>query len=135
MAVETYHGSCHCGAVRFEVDLDLAAGGARCNCSFCSKIRNWSAAVKPEAFRLLSDPAALGDYRFNTNAIHHRFCSTCGVHAFGDGEVEAIGGAFVAVSLACLDDADVTALAESPVAYADGRNDNWWNPPAETRHL
>jgi hypothetical protein len=135
MPAKTYHGSCHCGAVRYEVDLDLAAGGARCNCSFCAKVRNWSAAVKPDAFRLLTSPDAMTDYLFNTGSVHHTFCTTCGIHACGHGHLEAMGGDFCTVSLACLDDADITELAEAPVVYADGRNNNWWNPPAETRHL
>jgi hypothetical protein len=43
MSVETYQGSCHCGAIRFEADLDLAEGSNRCKCSYCAKARAWFA--------------------------------------------------------------------------------------------
>lgn len=133
--LKTYKGSCHCGKVRFEADIDLASGTGRCNCSICTKRREWCALVKPEAFRLISGKDALSDYQFGTMSGHHRFCSHCGCAPFGDGYVEEIGGAFVSISVACLDDVDPSELAEVPIRYTDGRNDNWFEPPKETRHL
>jgi hypothetical protein len=132
---KTYNGSCHCGRVQFEADIDLSEGTGKCNCSICWKTRNWSVVVKPEAFRLKSGEGELGDYQFGSNVGHHRFCKHCGVRSFGDGHVEAIGGDFVAIQLSCLDDLDPAELIAAPVSYADGLHDNWMSPPAETRHL
>ena len=131
---KSYHGSCHCGAVRFECEIDLAAGTSRCNCSICRKSRFWKAVVPADAFRLTQGEEALSEYRFGSHSIRHVFCGTCGVKVFGRGELEGLGP-FVAVNLACLDDATDEELAAAPVAYEDGRNDHWERPPAETRHL
>ena len=135
MPLRTRPGSCHCGAIRYEADLDLAAGTGRCNCSFCRKLRSWGILVKPEAFRLLGGEAELTDYRFGTMQGHHLFCRHCGIHAFSRGDIPEIGGAFVSVQLGTLDDAPAAALAEAPVSYSNGRDNDWMNPPAETRHL
>jgi hypothetical protein len=131
--MQTYHGSCHCGSVRFEADIDLSRGTLKCNCTICTKMRFWAAVVAPDAFRLLSD-ANLAEYRYGTRRDGHAFCKHCGIHTFTTGESPRIGR-FCAVVVACLDDLPVDALINAPVTYLDGRNDNWSTPPAETRHL
>lgn len=132
---KTHNGSCHCGAVTFEAEIDLAESTGCCNCSICLKTRNWNAIVKPDAFTLNSGEKNLGEYRFNTMSGAYKFCKTCGVHCFGSGYVEEIGGDFVSVRINCLDDVSDEELAAAPVRYADGRCDNWLNPPTITSHL
>jgi hypothetical protein len=133
--LKTYRGSCHCGAIRYEADLDLSLGATKCNCSICAKSRNWGIGIKPDAFRLLKGENDLSDYQFGSNSVHHPFCRHCGVRAFGRGHVPEMGGDFVSIRLATLDDATPAELAAIPVKYCNGRDNDWWHDPAETRHL
>jgi hypothetical protein len=132
---KTYTGSCHCGAVRFEADIDLSAGTNKCNCSICTKTRNWNAIIKPAAFRLLAGENALSDYQFAWKSAHHVFCRHCGVRSFGRGFVKEIGGDYVSVQLASLDNMEPQELVDAPVRFADGRNNDWGAAPREVRHL
>ncbi len=129
-----YQGSCHCGSVRFECDVDLATGTSRCNCSVCAKGRFWKAIVPPDAFRIVAGEDALADYQFGNHVIHHRFCRHCGVKPFGQADIPSLGP-IVAINVACLDDVPDAVLAAAPVAFEDGRHGRWEAMPAVTSHL
>jgi hypothetical protein len=131
---KTYQGSCHCGAVRFEADIDLAQGTAKCNCSICFKTRAWMAFVPGGSFRLLAGEGELRDYQFNKQKIHHHFCGKCGVRPFARGS-DPQGNEFRAVRVNCLDGVEPRELADAPVKYMDMLHDDFKAAPAETRHL
>jgi hypothetical protein len=120
-AEKKHRGSCHCGDVRFTVEVDASAG-SRCNCSVCTKTGVTSAIVKPAAFELLSDPGRFASYEWGAKIAQRYFCTRCGVHAFARGHLAEVGGDYVSVNLNCLDDIDPRDVK---VAYWDGRHDNW----------
>ena len=132
--MKTYKGSCHCGAVRFEADLDLSQPTFRCNCSICRRTRFWAAVAQAESFRLLSGKDALAEYLFHKKKNQHFFCRTCGVRAFGVGNDTPIGK-MVGVNIGCLEDLSEAELARIPVTYVDGANDQWGRPPQVVSHL
>ena len=117
MAVQTYLGSCHCGNVRYEVDLDLSGPVTACNCSMCARAGWLLTFAEVDRFRLLSGEG-LGDYQFNRRHIHHLFCPTCGIKAFSRG-TRPDGKEMIAINVRCLDDVDLDALK---VKKVDGRS-------------
>ena len=112
-----YKGSCHCGAVSFEVDGEIKNAMA-CNCSMCSRRGSLLWFVTPDKFRLLTPEAAAGTYTFNKHVIKHRFCPTCGIHAYGEG-VDPKGNRMAAINIRCLEGLDLATVA---VKNFDGRS-------------
>ena len=147
MAQKKYHGSCHCKKVQFEAEIDFSKGTGRCNCTFCTKTRHWGTVIKPEAFKLLSGSEFLNDYTKSTplqlplkaaiepRTTHSFFCRVCGVRPFGMGNIPEIGGDYVSINVASLDDVDFKRVMSSPMQYFDGLNNNWFSTPEYTGHL
>ncbi|MBR7801203.1 GFA family protein [Undibacterium fentianense] len=77
-----YSGSCHCGAVQFEVEAGTAVEVEECNCSICRMTGFLHLIVPLRAFTLLSGADKLTTYRFNTGVAVHQFCQICGVKPF-----------------------------------------------------
>lgn len=132
--LKTYRGSCHCGAVRFEADLDLDESTYRCNCSICRRTRFWAAVAREDGFRLLAGEGALTQYLFNSRKNQHWFCRHCGVRAYGIGTDTPIGRMY-GINVGCLDDLDDEALSRLTVTRVDGAHDRWGEPPAHGEHL
>ena len=131
--LKTYQGSCHCGAVRFEADLDLTRSTYRCNCSICSRTRFWPAIVSPDRFRLLAGEGAMTKYLFNSMQNEHWFCRTCGVRPFGIGHLPD-GNRIYGVNIGCLEGVPPEDLAAAPVVYVDGLHDAM-TPPGISSYL
>jgi hypothetical protein len=125
--LKLHTGGCHCGAVRFQVELDASRGG-RCNCSICNKVSQLGSIVKPEAFTLLSGEESITQYAMAQKISIRSFCKHCGIHCFGAGHLAELGGDFVSVNLNTLDDVDPIDVS---VMYWDGRHNNWHAGPSD----
>jgi hypothetical protein len=123
-----HHGTCHCGAVAFEAELDLAVV-SHCNCTICTKTMWTGAMCKPEQFRLVRGEPELSSYAWGAKISTRYFCTRCGVQCFARGHLAVLGGDYVSINVACLDDVDVFAL---PERHWDGRHDNWRVGPRDT---
>jgi hypothetical protein len=105
--MNTMQGGCHCGRVRFKVTADLDRV-TYCNCSMCSKKGFLHLIVPPEQFEVLSGKDHLTTYEFNTRTAKHRFCKTCGIHAF---YVPRSDPDKIDVNVRCIDGVDIAALS------------------------
>ena len=112
-----YAGSCHCGAVNYEVDLDIDQS-ITCNCSRCQRLGSVLAFASRNKFELLSGEENLTEYRFNRNEIAHLFCRICGIQSFSYGELPD-GTAIAAINVNTLAGVEPRSLTPE---HLDGRS-------------
>jgi hypothetical protein len=120
-------GGCHCGAVRFEVELPREVEAQTCNCSICEKTGFVHVIVPDSRFRLISGNDHLTRYDFNTKVAQHLFCDICGVKSFYRPRSNPDGWS---VNGRCLDASDDLILEIKPF---NGRN--WEANAAALAHL
>ncbi len=123
--METFAGGCHCGALRFEVDVDELKA-IDCNCSICTKKGFLHVIVPREQFRVVAGAEALSTYTFGTHTAKHHFCRSCGMHAWYVPRSHPDG---ISVNLRALDDA--AARGRFEIQGFDG--DNWEQNVASIR--
>jgi hypothetical protein len=111
-----FHGSCHCGRVRFEV-LATPTSLSQCNCSLCSKKGALYVKVRELGeLRITAGESELSSYGFNTQRAKHYFCRHCGIHVFHRPRLDPERWS---ANARCLDDLDVSRY---PLTRFDGRN-------------
>lgn len=112
-----YHGSCHCGRVKFKVTTTLDKVTA-CNCTICTKKGALHHRVAAGQFELLQGEDFLSLYQFDSKEASHYFCRECGIHPFSN---PRLAPEMVSVNVRCLDDFDLTKEQYEIVEF-DGRN-------------
>lgn len=111
--MQTYRGSCHCGAIRFEIDTDFTEF-TKCDCSLCRKKNAVMTKVHEKQFRLIAGEAFLATYQWNTMIARHHFCSKCGIYTFHRKRAQPD---HYGINVYCLDGVDLSAI---PVVAVDG---------------
>jgi hypothetical protein len=112
----THTGSCHCGAVRYEVEAPADLEVSECNCSICSRSGYLHLIVPRSRFRLLAGEDNLSTYTFDTHEAKHLFCKTCGIKSFYIPRSHPDG---ISVNVRCLDTSTIRSMQ---VEFFDGKN-------------
>ena len=112
-----WHGSCHCGQVKFTV-ITVLDKVVQCNCSICSKKGVLHHRIKPEQFQLLQGQEALQLYQFDTKEAKHWFCRHCGIHPFSNPRAAPD---MISINVRCLDDFELDRVKPEVIPF-DGRN-------------
>ena len=113
---EIRRGSCHCGAVEFEVTLENGfENPRRCNCSLCKRKGAVMASVPRACISVIKGQDKLTLYQWNTKIAEHYFCSVCGIYTHHRRRSNPDECGF---NLGCID--NVNPLEFQDVATGDG---------------
>jgi hypothetical protein len=104
--MKTYQGSCHCGQIKFEVDMDLDHVRV-CDCSVCRKRGALNHRVEESQLRIFTPLEELSLYEWHTKTAKDYFCPTCGILPF---RRPRDAPEIWAVNVRCLDDVDLDSI-------------------------
>jgi len=113
----TIEASCHCGAVRIEVDTapELLTS---CNCSICRRLGSVWAYYSPSRVRIAGPTIA---YRWGDKMLDLHHCGTCGCTTHWTGVVPSVGDR-MGVNTRLMDPAVVAGVR---IKRVDGAADTW----------
>jgi hypothetical protein len=109
-----YHGSCHCGAIKYSFNSRAISAGLRCNCSICRRKGALMSTftIAPAQFDIDAEQDFLGSYQFGSCVAKHYFCKRCGIYTFHETRRKP---GYYRVNLGCIDGLDALALASETV--------------------
>lgn len=110
--LKDYKGSCHCGAVKYKVRLNIERL-LRCNCSICSKLGSLWVFGKSAEMEFSAGAAGVDEvlsaYQFGAKKLTHYFCKKCGIETHAEG-ISPDGTPTVGVNVRSLDGLDLQAF-------------------------
>ena len=101
-----YQGSCHCGKVRFEVELELDHVRV-CDCSICTRRGALNHRIPESDFHLWTPLDELTVYQWHTKTAKDYFCPVCGILPFRRPRTAPKNWT---INVRCLEGVDLTAL-------------------------
>ena len=73
--------SCHCGALKLEIDGDLPEYLNSCNCSACRRNGNLMAYYHPSKVKIIAKPGSTQSYIWGDKSMAMIRCAHCGNHS------------------------------------------------------
>jgi hypothetical protein len=125
MSKKLFHGSCHCGKVKFQANLDLTQETVKCNCTFCRKYSWWQTKIDRKGFELLEGKDSINEYSNDRSIGFFAFCKNCGTFVFADSNKTEWTEDAICVTLGCLDDVNIKELSQAPVSYYNSKDDSY----------
>ena len=113
-----YSASCHCGAVRLEMQRKPRQL-TQCNCSLCRRYGALWANFQRKSVAVVANPSTLNVYGYANHRFEFFHCSNCGcVTHYENADKRSDGSDMGAVNLRNIDDPGI--VANLPIRLIDG---------------
>lgn len=118
------HGSCHCGNISFDLELQpepTEIPARACGCSFCVKHGGvWTSDPKGSLSVKVNEPALVSRYAFGTYTAEFHTCARCGVVPMVTSRID--DHLYAVVSVNAFENVNPTLLRHAPANF-DGETE------------